>query len=399
MRRMAINFTEKNFNRIIQYEPVRLTELGMLMSKTIVDKIIRLEANRLLKTKLQQMYKVSGLLAVCIFLFASCNAESKPRVFVFTDINIDSGDPDDRQSLVHLLWYADELQIEGVVPDRWNARGLEACQLVLEAYARDYSQYSFSNKGYPEPNDIRNKIAKDVDQASRLFSLAASDQESPLYVLIWGNMELFKTLLSERPAYADNIRLITIGTGLMLEKDIEHIPANWEKSQPCQQLNWNGFGRNEIYNNPHYKEMWWLEMNWTYAGMFVGEEPRRMFDKLALFGTMGKHIKEVVKNEDWAQYFRVGDTPSVLYLIDDGHDLNNPTQSSWAGKFAQPFPTERPNYFTDFSGSLEWNYLNPCATWQNHQNVRNVAAGTLGDRRPEMYSALIRKLELIYKDQ
>lgn len=29
---------------------------------------------------------------------------------LFTDINIDKGDPDDRQSLIHLLWYADELQ-------------------------------------------------------------------------------------------------------------------------------------------------------------------------------------------------------------------------------------------------------------------------------------------------
>ena len=57
-----------------------------------------------------------------------------------------------------------------------------------------------------------------------------------------------------------------------------------------------------------------------------------MFHKLSKYGDLGEHIKDVVKNESWAQYFRVGDTPSVLYVIDQTHDLDNPTQSSWAGK-------------------------------------------------------------------
>ena len=55
---------------------------------------------------------------------SGCNAsthEYKPQVFIFTDINIDQGDPDDRQTLIHLLWYADEVEIKGIVPDRWNA--------------------------------------------------------------------------------------------------------------------------------------------------------------------------------------------------------------------------------------------------------------------------------------
>lgn len=77
-----------------------------------------------------------------VLIAASLNlkSENRPRVFVFTDINIDSGDPDDRQSLIHLLWYANELRIEGVVPHRWNASGLKACQLAADAYSKDYSK-------------------------------------------------------------------------------------------------------------------------------------------------------------------------------------------------------------------------------------------------------------------
>jgi len=183
----------------------------------------------------------------------------------------------------------------------------------------------------------------------------------------------------------------------MLEEDIKYIPANWEKSEPCQQLNWNGSGRKKTYDNQALNEIWWLEINWTYAGMFSGDEPKQMFDKLSLFGNLGQHIQEVVKNESWAQYFRVGDTPSVLYLIDPNHTLNDPTQSSWAGKFVKPFPQNRPNYYTDYNGTVKWDYLNPCSTWKNHKNVRNTAVKTLEDRRPEMYTALINKLTLLYK--
>lgn len=342
------------------------------------------------------MYRILSSFLLFMSLFVIGHAAAKPRVFVFTDINIDAGDPDDRQSLVHLLWYADELQIEGVVPDRWDAQGFEACQLVVDAYFKDFSALSLKEKGFPSPESLRNRIAKDRDDAARMFSLASSDTSGPLYVLVWGNMELFRSILSEHPGYAPNIRLITIGTGLMAEADMVHIPAGWSKSEPCRQLNWNGAGRNMIYENPGFHDMWWVEMNWTYAGMFSGEEPALMFEKLSHFGHMGRHIKEVVKNESWAQYFRVGDTPSVLYLIDPRHNPDNPTQGSWAGRFIRPFPEQRPHYYTDDCGSVEWNYADPCSTWQNHQEVQKAAIKTLEDHRSDMYAALIRKLEWVY---
>src|SRR6056297_2966812 len=87
------------------------------------------------------------------------------RVFIFTDINIDAGDPDDRQSLVHLLWYANELKIEGIVPDRWSAGGLEACNLAVDAYEKDFHKYRLKKKNYPEPKEIRKLLAVDLDDA------------------------------------------------------------------------------------------------------------------------------------------------------------------------------------------------------------------------------------------
>lgn len=324
-------------------------------------------------------------------------SEAQHRVFVFSDINIDAGDPDDRQSLIHFFWYANELQIEGFVPERWSAKSLEASAMVLRRYRKDFKKYSFRKSNYPNPKVLNEVIAKNKLEAERLFVQAAVKTESPLYVLVWGTMELFASIIDKNPELASNIRLITIGTGLMLENDIKSMPASWKKTAPCKQLNWNGFGRNEVYNDPRFKDMWWLEMNWTYNGMFAGEEPKQMFEKLSKFGAMGLHVKEVVKNEPWARYFRVGDTPSVLYLIDHSHDADNPKSSSWAGKFNQPFLNERKNYFCDANGPVAWDYENPCKTWQNHLNMKENAAGTLEERREEMYQALLDKLQKLYK--
>jgi hypothetical protein len=340
------------------------------------------------------------LLLILTFLvstFFRLKSENRPRVFVFTDINIDSGDPDDRQSLIHLLWYADELRIEGVVPDRWDARGLEACRMAAQAYAKDYHQYNFHRKEYPDPEIINNTFAINREDAIKRFMEAASVENDPLYVLIWGSMSLFGDALRSKPEVAGNIRVITIGTDLMIEDYRQYIPAGWETTEkPCEQYNWNGHGRNAIFNDQRFNQMWWLEINWTYEGMFTGDEPGVMFHKLAQYGQLGQHMKEVVKNEAWAQYFRVGDTPSVLYVIDRGHNPDDPTKASWAGKFTKPFPSERPNYYADYNGPVEWNYDNPCETWENHTAFRDHAKSTLEAQRPEMYNALLKKLDKVY---
>jgi hypothetical protein len=343
------------------------------------------------------------IIPLILLFLAGCSEKSHegkslPRVFVFTDINIDSGDPDDRQSLIHLLWYADELDIRGIVPDRWNAWGYEACMMVNGAYSKDYERYGFDKKGFPAPTDVANLIAVDFADAVRKFAIEASDDTSPLYVLVWGSMENFGRALRMFPDLAKNIRVITIGTGTMMEEYRQYIPADWElKEEACLQPNWNGAGREQIYSDPRFNNMWWLEINWTYEGMFSGEEPAEMFHKLADFGSLGYHMKEVVANEPWAQYFRVGDTPSVLYVIDPENDFNDPAKGSWAGRFVKPFPDSRPNYYTDCHGSLEWDYTNPCKTWHNHVLVRDHARGTLEQARPAMYDALIVKLQSIYR--
>jgi hypothetical protein len=87
--------------------------------------------------------------------------------------------------------------------------------------------YGFAQKGYPTAEQIEKLFAKDLEHAIEMFAQAAADTSSELYVLIWGNMEVFGQALRRHPNLSNNIRVITIGTNLMMEEDRPHIPQNW----------------------------------------------------------------------------------------------------------------------------------------------------------------------------
>jgi hypothetical protein len=336
---------------------------------------------------------------LCLCLLFGCSskeqkpAESpldKPNVIITTDINHAGGDPDDKQSLVHLLWYANELDIRAIVPERWNGKGYEASMEVMDAYKNDFDELGWASLHYPEPESLRNLVAKTPTQADSLIISQIEVAQTPVYVLVWGNMTTIKNVLVKRPDLSDHIRLLSIGTGL------KYGPQDEVKGDECDVPNWNGKGRDELYNDPRFSKMWWLENNWTYNGMFMGDGPAKMLDSLSLFGNMGYLIKHAVKDDSWAQYFRVGDTPSVLYLIDNRHNIDDPESSSWAGKFKKPFPVLRPYYFTDDDGDLEWNYADPCASWHLVEQMYAYNKSTLAAERNSMYESLLAKLHKIY---
>lgn len=315
----------------------------------------------------------------------------KPKVIVLTDINNAGGDPDDKQSLIHLLWYADVLDIRGIIPDGWNRKGYEASLEGLATYRADFATFSMAEKGFTHPDTIFSRIVQTDTAAVDLIIREAKAATDPLYILIWGQMKTFKKALLTAPGIASKIRVLTIGTGR------KYGPKDEVPGEDCNVVNWNGPGRNEIYEDPRFDHMWWLESNWTYNGMFVGNRPEEIFIALQEYGEMGKHIKTVVKDHPWAQYFRVGDTPSVLYLIDPDNDLDDPIKGSWAGLFAQPFPDTKPNYYTDDSGTITWDYVEPCNTWDQLEAMYTYNKSTLVDRREGMYAALLEKLNRLYR--
>ncbi|NKB65858.1 MAG: DUF1593 domain-containing protein [Candidatus Latescibacteria bacterium] len=312
-----------------------------------------------------------------------------PRLIVTTDINAGAGDPDDRQSLCHLLYYASELDIRAIVPDRFSETGTIACTIAFDLYEKDYlnPRTKYRDYGYPAPDYFRHQalVADREAAVQRIVDEATGSDPRPLWVLAWGNLEVIGQALRQAPQIKDKVRLITIGTFLRAR----------ENGGDGQQNNWNGRGRQYVFDD--HPDLWWLEIDWTYNGMFPGVESVQLKEDLAAFGgDLGQHIKDVIGSVDWADNFRAGDTPTVLYLIDPDHDLDDPTVPSWAGRYMQPFPLERPNYWTDITGGYEWDFADPARTWENASSVYQVRVATLLERRPAMYAALLAKVKDLY---
>ena len=75
------------------------------------------------------------------------------RVLVSTDIG--GTDPDDFQSMVHLLVYADVLDIEGLISSPFDQGRKEDILRVIDCYEKDYANLKTYSDRYPTPDALR----------------------------------------------------------------------------------------------------------------------------------------------------------------------------------------------------------------------------------------------------
>ena len=83
-------------------------------------------------------------------------AGERPRVIVSTDIG--GSDPDDFQSMVHLLLYADVLDLEGLISSPPGKGRAEHLLEVIDAYQQDYSALKRCSSSYPTPEVLRHRV-------------------------------------------------------------------------------------------------------------------------------------------------------------------------------------------------------------------------------------------------
>lgn len=327
---------------------------------------------------------------------------ARPRVIVTSDINIMHGDPDDRQSLVHLLLYLNVLDVRAIVADRsveaTDCGALRACHLAIDAYALDFDnpRVRMRERGFPDPIDLRTRIkGGNIEGIQAIIDEAHRDDPRPLYVLVWGHMLVLEHALYLAPDIVPRLRVLSIGTFRN-----PHAPPR--RAGP------NSAGREDIFREPAYRNLWWIENN-GIAGMFhgleytsvtgpgetqripVGGEPYDLLTEIARYGALGRHMLEVTDGNPWARYFRAGDTPTVLYLIDPSQDPDEPGASGWAGAFERPFPEERPNHWVDSSyGVID--YRNPEVALDAVPAARRRHLEAFLATRPAFYADLLARL-------
>jgi hypothetical protein len=266
-------------------------------------------------------------LAVTVYAGASSSAAradvQRHRVIISTDIG--GFDPDDFQSLIHYLMYADRFDTEGIVSSPPGAGHRDDVLRMIDRYADDYPELKRRSDTFPAPDELRVLTKQgEIDRAPGkgwrrptegskwIVRCAMKDDPRPLYVLVWGGLEDVAQALHEEPAIADRIRVFFIGG---------------------PNKKWSADAYN--YIELKFPDLWIIESNSTYRGWFVGGNQRGEFGNAgfyerhikgrgALGREFGKHYEGTIK---------MGDTPSVAYLLMGNPDA--PGGESWGGSYVR----------------------------------------------------------------
>lgn len=136
----------------------------------------------------------------------------KPRILILTDISsLTQGynEPDDGQSLVRLLLYANEFDIEGIIAASNLGHGQttrpDLIRQVVDAYGKVLPNLLINSKGYPTEKALNNIIkngqplagpdtpvfnsigeGKDTEASEWIIHVADKKDERPLWITVWG---------------------------------------------------------------------------------------------------------------------------------------------------------------------------------------------------------------------
>lgn len=260
-------------------------------------------------------------------------AGNRYRVIVSSDIG--GSDPDDFQSMVHCLLYADLFDTEGLIASPPNPKGTKKDILaVIDAYEKDYPNLKRRSATYPTPAVLR-AVAKDgaIDPAPRqgfseptegsrwIIERAKAADPRPLYVLVWGSITDVAQAVHAAPQIKSKIRVYYIGS--------------WNTKQ-------DPHARDYLFQR--HPDLWLIESNTTFRGMYMGGKQDGDLGNAAFVrehvqgrGALGDFF--VQKKAD----IKMGDTPSVLYLLRG--DPDRPESPHWGGQFVKT--DHGPHYWTD----------------------------------------------------
>jgi hypothetical protein len=268
-------------------------------------------------------------------------ADSKPRVFVLTDIE---NEPDDAQSMVRFLVYSNHFEVEGLVATTsthqrdktaaWRIRE------IVQAYGKVRDSLERHEPGFPPAERLLSVVSeglpafgmtavgsgKDSPGSEALIAAVDRDDPRPVWVPVWGGpnvlaQALWKVRETRSPdalaRFVAKLRVYTISdqddSGPWIRKTF---PALFYIASPgihaggaYHFATWSGISGDNfhgrftgadfaIVDNP------WLEQHIRRKGPLGAQYPR-------------------------AEFLMEGDTPSFLGLVTNG--LNVPEHPEWGG--------------------------------------------------------------------
>ncbi|MCW3804518.1 nucleoside hydrolase-like domain-containing protein [Plebeiibacterium marinum] len=312
------------------------------------------------------------LICFCAILFsASVGAaqayhvfgkNEKPRVIVLTDISSSSGDPDDKQSLVRFLLYANEFDIEGLIASsacirrKSNETG-EPSPIEIEnrvrAYGKVLPNLRLHSKEYPSEEYLLSIIKKgmltgrkpgsssnangwpieetigknkDTEASNLIIQSIDKDDDRPLWICVWGGpMDLAQALWRIRKDRSKKELAKAIAKLRVYAWGHQDLGGQWIRDN-FPDLFYINSTAGIIYNaNPYLRSVSWLETHVRKEHGALGE----------LYPIRDPGIGE-------------GDTETYLGLIPNGLSfMEHPDWGGWGGRMKPDI--DDPNMWVDLT--------------------------------------------------
>jgi len=266
----------------------------------------------------------------------------KPRIIVTTDI---TNEPDDQESLIRLLLYANDIDIEGLVGSTgvWKLSdpATDVIHECIDGYAKVFGNLRLHDKDYPTADYLHSitttgnrgygmsHVSGRGSDGARLIIEAADKNDSrPLWLLAWGGANTIAQAIwtvsqtrsaEELTAFLKKIRVYDLAAQ-------DDAGAWMAKTYPQLFL---------IRNVLAFKGM-----SFRFSGHRDWEHTRGGDETVVTREWVKENIQEnhgpLGKLYPDALHIWEGDTPTYFYLMPNG--LNDPEQQwqgSWGGRFGR----------------------------------------------------------------
>lgn len=353
------------------------------------------------KNRIFQINKVFIIIvALATFMGTFAFAQEKPRLFVLTDIG---GDPDDQMSMVRLLTYSNQIDIEGLVATEVKkAVNPDGIHQIIDAYGEVRDNLELHEAGFPQSEYLKKVISKgipvggmagvgegkDSEGSELLIKTADKNDNRPLWVNVWGGPSVLAQALykvratrskAELAKFVAKLRVYAISdqddSGPWIRAEFPElfyiVTPGANAGGGFHHGTWIGIGGDKFHGRFGGADFELVTNEWL----------ERNIRKKGPLGKMYPH---------W-EFMMEGDTPAFLYLVNNGlNSPNNPNWGGWGGRYEYYLPkTEKWFYqpethpiWTNADDEVlgndgQWHETNQATIWRWREAYQNDFAARM----------------------